>query len=71
MGEGFLPNAIGLALGHLYIFLKDIYVIKSHKDLLATPRFLNNWWYRRSGAAPRNQPSRGDSAFSGSGVRIG
>ena len=38
---------MGLGLGHLYIFLKDIYVIKSHKDFLATPQFMKNWWYAR------------------------
>lgn len=32
-----MPNLIGIALGHLYIFLKDIYAIRSHKDYLATP----------------------------------
>ena len=48
MGESFLPNIIGLGLGHLYIVCKDIFVVKYHKDYLATPRFLKKWWYGAS-----------------------
>jgi hypothetical protein len=47
-GESLLPNLVGLGLGHLYIFLKDIMVISHHKDYLATPQFIKNWWYRGS-----------------------
>ncbi len=36
-GDSPIPNLIGLALGHLYIFLKDVYAVKIHKDYLATP----------------------------------
>jgi hypothetical protein len=32
-----IPNLVGIGLGHLYIFLKDIYAIQTHKDYLATP----------------------------------
>ena len=35
-GESLLPNLVGLGLGHLYIFLKDIMVISHHKDYLET-----------------------------------
>ncbi len=45
-GDALLPNLIGLGLGHLYIFLKDIYAVKIHKDFLATPEFFKRWWYR-------------------------
>lgn len=73
MGESLLPNIMGLGLGHLYIFLKDIYVVRSHKDFLATPQFIKKWWYGAS--QPRrmdgNQPNRGQNIFAGTGVRIG
>jgi len=49
MGESFVPLLIGLALGHLFIFLKDIYVVRTHKDYLGTPNFIKKWW---------NSPSR-------------
>jgi hypothetical protein len=70
-----MPNLIGIALGHLYIFLKDIYAIKSHKDYLATPQFLKNWWYRNSWQRVPNadQPAENvrRNVFAGQGVRIG
>ena len=35
--DSLAPNLVGLGLGHLYIFLKDIYAVQNHKDFLATP----------------------------------
>ncbi len=49
-GSSFLPYAIGIGLGHTYIFIKDIAFVRYHKDYLPTPRFFKNWWYGRAGA---------------------
>lgn len=35
--DSLIPNLMGIGLGHLYIFLKDIYAVQQHKDYLATP----------------------------------
>lgn len=35
--DSLIPNLMGIGLGHLYIFLKDIYAVQHHKDFLATP----------------------------------
>lgn len=40
MGGSILNYILGLALGHLYIFVKDILKVQQNKDYLATPRFL-------------------------------
>jgi hypothetical protein len=40
MGQSFIGYMIGLILGHVYIFLKDVYKTKYRKDYLATPKFL-------------------------------
>lgn len=62
---------IGIALGHLYIFIKDIAVVKYHKDYLPTPRFFSNWWYQRNGVPQRNNPAPAAfGAFSGRGVQL-
>lgn len=46
--DSLIPNLMGIGLGHLYIFLKDIYAVQYHKDFLATPEFFKRWWYRRN-----------------------
>ncbi len=35
--DSLIPNLMGIGLGHLYIFLRDIYAVQHHKDYLATP----------------------------------
>jgi hypothetical protein len=67
-----MPNLVGLGLGHLYIFLKDIYAVQHHKDYLATPEFFKRWWYRNTfQRVPNQAQNRANNAFHGQGVRIG
>ena len=72
LGGSFLPLIIGIAIGHLYIFLKDIIAIRNHKDYLATPRFLQRWWFGRQGIRVPNVPGAPNTGgvFSGGEVRI-
>lgn len=44
-GAGLLPNIVGIVLGHCYIFVKDIAVVRYHKDYFQTPLWFNRWWY--------------------------
>lgn len=72
-GGSFVPYLIGIGIGHLYIFIKDIAFVRYRKDYLPTPNWLKNWWYNRSGApARRNTAQRpAEGYFAGGGVRIG
>jgi hypothetical protein len=45
LGESFLVYVVGLFLGHLYIFIKDIMLLKTHKDYLPTPKFFEKLVY--------------------------
>jgi hypothetical protein len=66
-GSSLIPYVIGIMLGHAYIFVKDIAVVRYHKDYLPTPRWFANWWYgRQGGDVPRQQ----QAAFAGRGVRL-
>ena len=67
-GANLLPNIIGIALGHCYIFVKDIAVVRYHKDYLQTPLWFGNWWYSGNNDAPRRQNG---GVFQGQGVRLG
>lgn len=68
-GANLMPNIIGIVLGHSYIFVKDIAVVRYHKDYLQTPLWFINWWYNRSN---QDQPVRRNvGAFQGTGVRLG
>lgn len=42
LGKSFLVYLVGLFLGHIYIFIKDIMLLKIHKDYLPTPKFFKN-----------------------------
>jgi len=69
-GGSLINYIIGILLGHAYIFVKDIALVRYHKDYLPTPRWFANWWYGRSGmAAPRNAPNAG-GVFGGRAHRI-
>lgn len=68
-GASLLPNIIGIVLGHCYIFVKDIAVVRYHKDYLQTPLWFSNWWYGRAGAEGPRRANVG--AFQGQGVRLG
>jgi len=72
-GGSFLPYLIGIGLGHLYIFIKDIAFVQYHKDYLPTPDFLKRWWYGRQaqGERVRAGQNRAGGPFMGGGVRIG
>jgi len=68
-GASLLPNIIGIGLGHCYIFVKDIAVVRYHKDYLQTPLWFSNWWYGGNrNEAPRRQNV---GVFQGQGVRLG
>jgi hypothetical protein len=47
LGESWILYILGLLLGHLYIFFKDIMLPKTHKDYLPTPKFFKNWIHKR------------------------
>lgn len=68
-GGSLLPNIIGIVLGHCYIFVKDIAVVRYHKDYLQTPFWFSNWWYGRAGGDVPRRANVG--AFQGQGVRLG
>ncbi|GFR43924.1 hypothetical protein Agub_g5060 [Astrephomene gubernaculifera] len=42
--QGFMPwdDILGIVAGHLYFFLHDLYPVTSGRQLLGTPRFLQN-----------------------------
>jgi len=69
-GGSLINYIIGILLEHAYIFVKDIALVRYHKDYLPPPRWFANWWYGRSGmAAPRNAPNAG-GVFGGRAHRI-
>lgn len=68
-GASLLPNIIGIGLGHCYIFVKDIAVVRYHKDYFQTPLWFINWWYGHSQEQPAARRNVG--AFQGQGVRLG
>ena len=57
-----IPYLVGIAIGHLYIFIKDIATVRYHRDYLPTPQFIANWWWRYSGVRPDR---RGNNNFGG------
>lgn len=67
-GGQLLPNIIGIVLGHCYIFVKDIAVVRYHKDYFATPIWFHNWWYGRNEEGVRRPQAAG--FFQGQGVRL-
>lgn len=71
-GDSLVNYLIGIALGHGYIFMKDIVPIRYHKDYLRTPQFFTNWWFSRQGpaAGAPGEPRRPAGFFQGQGVRL-
>lgn len=67
-GASLLPNIVGIVLGHGYIFIKDIAVVRYHKDYLPTPLWFSDWWYGRANEGPVR---RQVGPFQGQGVRLG
>jgi hypothetical protein len=68
-GASIIPFIIGIVLGHAYIFVKDIAVVRYHKDYLQTPQWFFNWWYGRNGNEGPVRRQQG-GAFQGQGVRL-
>lgn len=68
-GGSLINYIVGIILGHIYIFVKDIAVIRYHKDYLPTPRWFTNWWFGRQGVQPQ-QRNNGGGFFQGQGVRL-
>ena len=69
-GGSFINYVIGIALGHLYIFVKDVAIVKYHKDYLPTPRWLTNWWFGRFAPVPEGEARPRPGFFGGRGVRL-
>jgi hypothetical protein len=65
-GNSLFNYLFGILLGHAYIFVKDIALVRYQRDYLPTPRWFSNWWFGRQNAAPRRAPG----AFAGQGYRI-
>lgn len=69
-GGNLINYIFGIILGHAYIFVKDIAILRYHKDYLPTPRWFSNWWFGRMGEP--NMPQRNAGGpFQGQGVRLG
>jgi hypothetical protein len=49
LGQSFFVYLVGLLLGHMYIFVKDIMLLKIHKDYLPTPKFFKKLVYGKGG----------------------
>ena len=69
-GGNLINYILGIILGHIYIFVKDIAVIRYHKDYLPTPRWFTNWWFSRTGEQPQRNNMGGAGFFQGHGVRL-
>ena len=67
-GGSLINYLFGILLGHAYIFIKDIALVRYHRDYLPTPRWFSNWWHGRNNAAPR--AAGGGGVFGGRGVRL-
>jgi len=83
-GGSIMSDLIGIAAGHLYIFLKDVLPTSPYKyNVLKTPKFIEklvNKYYtvpngNVGGVNPINQPQNdirmGWRAFGGRAVRLG
>jgi len=69
-GGNLIPFIFGIIMGHAYIFVKDIAVVRYHKDYLPTPVWFTNWWFGRQGAGEVRRP-QANNIFGGQGVRLG
>jgi Derlin-2/3 len=70
-----IPGAIGIVVGHVYWFLKELYPASSGRNLLPTPRWLQNFTFQKLGLGPNPTPSAvhvsGFQAFRSGGRRLG
>lgn len=77
MGQSVVPDLAGIAVGHVYYFLKDVYPVQAGKQVLVCPNFIKQWLADMGvrGAAPPPREAQGVpqgfQAFRGSGRRLG
>ena len=76
LGASIFQYILGLGLGHLYIFVKDILKVQHRKDYLGTPQWFANLVVKYITRIPaRPAPNRPEPAaaplFGGRGVQIG
>eukprot|EP00744_Colponema_vietnamica_P009265 GILI01013192.1.p1 GENE.GILI01013192.1~~GILI01013192.1.p1 ORF type:complete len:252 (+),score=58.12 GILI01013192.1:152-907(+) len=86
IGNSVVPDLLGIAVGHLYFFLKDVMPVQYGKDFLQTPSFLYRFFPVgstrvayfgaspgdvRHTAAPAAVPPSRFNAFGGSGRVLG
>ena len=70
-GNSLINYVLGIILGHGYIFIKDIAIVRFHKDYLPTPRWFSNWWFGRQGGADGGvRGANQGGPFQGRGVRL-
>jgi hypothetical protein len=69
-GGSFINYIVGIGLGHIYIFVKDIAIVRYHKDYLPTPLWLTNWWFGRAGEGDAPRAQQQPRFFAGQGVRL-
>ncbi|KAF5834210.1 Der1-like family-domain-containing protein, partial [Dunaliella salina] len=43
MGQSIIPDLTGIAVGHAYYFLADVYPLQAGRHLIPTPAILKNW----------------------------
>jgi Derlin-2/3 len=69
------PGIYGIAVAHLYYFLKELYPAASGRDLLKTPQWFKKFAFNRLGVGANPQPSAvphsGFRAFASGGRRLG
>mmetsp|Transcript_18081 Transcript_18081/g.30964 ORF Transcript_18081/g.30964 Transcript_18081/m.30964 type:complete len:252 (+) Transcript_18081:209-964(+) len=77
MGQSIVPDLVGIAVGHIYWYLKEIYPAQRGHQVLTTPSFLRQWLADaglRGNAPPPQEASgapQGFQAFRGGGRRLG
>lgn len=43
VGQSLLDEILGIFIGHIYIYIKDILPVSTHKDYLKTPKFFEDF----------------------------
>jgi Derlin-2/3 len=79
MGDSYWPDLVGIIVGHIYYFFKDLYPISSGNHPLRTPNWLKrivaDWGLGRPPVAGPNAAAAaadpGFRAFYGRGMRLG
>eukprot|EP00197_Chlamydomonas_leiostraca_P001251 CAMPEP_0202885494 /NCGR_PEP_ID=MMETSP1391-20130828/41692_1 /ASSEMBLY_ACC=CAM_ASM_000867 /TAXON_ID=1034604 /ORGANISM="Chlamydomonas leiostraca, Strain SAG 11-49" /LENGTH=248 /DNA_ID=CAMNT_0049568745 /DNA_START=100 /DNA_END=846 /DNA_ORIENTATION=+ len=77
LGQSIIPDLTGIAVGHVYYFLHDVYPRTAGRMPLKTPGLLRQWcadWGLRGAAPPPRETQgapQGFQAFRGPGRRLG